>query len=99
MTLDQVMKVWAMDKEEPMIEPVLTRNRQRQWVITLEELWPQGDGEGYNSSSGLDKRVEWCEEEMKKWAGVRRMAWDQWWFDDKGQAEKFITLYYLVWAR
>ena len=99
MTLDQVMKVWAMDKEEPTIQPVLTRNRQRQWVITLEELWLQGNSEGYNSSSGLDKRVEWCEKELARWPGVKRMAWDQWYFDDKVQAEKFTTLYYLLWAK
>ena len=99
MTLEQVMKTWAMDKEEPIIEPVLTRNRQRHWVITLEELWPQGDSEGYNSSSGLDKRVEWCEKELARWPGVKRMAWDQWHFDDKVQAEKFTTLYYLLWAK
>jgi hypothetical protein len=64
MTLDQVMKVWAMDRATPTIKPVLKRTVHRDWVITLEEEWPEGDAEGFSSSSGLDKRVSWCEEEL-----------------------------------
>ena len=99
MTLDQVMKVWAMDRVTPTIKPVLNRTIHRDWAVTLEEVWPDDNYEAGGGSGLLDKRVDWCVEELKKWQGVRRMAWDQWYFDDRHQAEKFITLYSLIWAK
>lgn len=98
-TLDNVMRTWAMSKATPTIELVLKKDYKKNWVFTLEEVWPEGDDEGFSSSSALDDRVEWCEKELARWSGVRRMAWDQWYFDDKVQAEKFTTLYYLLWAK
>ena len=83
--LEQAVKIW-MDELynfEPMIEPELKRNLNRQWVLTLIEVWPEDTIDRFSTSQALDKRVEWCETELKKWPGVKRMAWDQWWFDDK----------------
>ena len=80
----------------PTIKPVLEK-KQRLWNITLTEVWPD-EVTGNSGSALLDKRVDWTVEELSKWQGVKRMAWDQWYFDDKRQAEKFITLYYMVWA-
>lgn len=80
------------------IKPILEK-RNRIWTITLKEVWPEDVNHTTGISSfGLDNKVHWTEEELLKWSGVKRMAWDQWYFDNKRQAEKFITLYYMVWA-
>jgi hypothetical protein len=97
MTLDQVMKVWAMDQETPTIKPVLLR-KMNTWTIVLEEVWPDEVINKSSSSFTLDDRVAWVEEELKKWTTVKRTAWDMWAFNNKKDAEKFITLYHLVWA-
>lgn len=39
------------------------------------------------------------QEELKNWTNVRRMAWDQWNFKYKKDAEKFVTLFNLKWAK
>lgn len=83
----------------PTIKPVLVK-KNKTWTITLSEIWPEEILEvPYIGSESLDSRVEWTVEELSKWPGVKRMAWDQWYFDDKRQAEKFITLYYMIWAK
>lgn len=95
--LEQVTKLWAM-QDTPSIKPVLLK-KHNSWTIVLEEVWPDEVINKSSSSFTLDNRVAWVEEELKKWQGVKRTAWDMWAFLDKHQAEKFITLYYMVWEQ
>lgn len=82
----------------PTIKPLLAK-KNRIWTITLSEVWPDDFTEApYSGSDSLDTRIEWITTELTKWPGVKRMSWDQWYFDDKRHAEKFITLYYMKWA-
>jgi hypothetical protein len=97
LTIDDVMKLWAMDSQ-PTIKPMLQR-RQKNWAVVLEEVWPPEIINKSSSSHALDTRVAWVVEELTKWQGVRRLAWDMWYFDDKRTAEKFLTLYYMIWDR
>ena len=76
------------------VEPVLSK-RNNKWVIMLEEKWPPGAPLG--TTNLLDERINWCTEKLKDWPGCKRMAYDQFWFDRKSQAEKFITFYTLAW--
>ena len=100
--LQQVVGGWIRSGMiYPTIRPKLSRKRsQNMWGIVLEEVWPE-DIEDHqkirSSSNNLDERVEWATEKLKNWKGARRMAWDQWYFDNKQNAEKFITYYYLTW--
>lgn len=96
-SLDKVLRRWTTLQKDPTINPRLVK-KNHGWTICLEEVWPDGEPYG-KSSQTLDKRVAWVSEEMPKWSGVRRLAWDMWAFDDKRQAEKFITLYQLIWAQ
>jgi len=94
-TLDQVMKQWAMSAE-PIIKPTLYAHNKI-WMVELEEVWP--DGEPKYTNSPLDDRVEWCCQTLKDWPNATRTSWDMWRFESKRDAEKFITLYTLVWAQ
>jgi hypothetical protein len=96
--LDHVIKGWATMIEDPTIRPVLTK-KQREWTLYLEEVWPPEIINKSSSSHSLDTRVNWVVNELSKWAGVRRTAWDTWVFDDKKAGEKFLTLYHLIWTK
>lgn len=84
----------------PTIIPTLERSTDRRWKIILVEHWDVDEElfKGTISSSGLDEKVEWCTDILKSWASAKRMAFDQWYFDDKREAEKFITFYHLYWG-
>lgn len=97
-TLESVMKEWSK-LNKPTIDPILKYLRNN-WTLQLVEKFGTVDDAGnhYNTRE-LDDRVKWTTEELEKWQGARRTAWDQWYFDDKRIAEKFITYYHLIWAR
>lgn len=92
--LEAVFKVWNGSVEDVTVEPVLSK-RGNQWVLMLEERWPGGAPLG--TTNLLDQRVNWCTEKLKDWPGCRRMAYDQFWFNRKSEAEKFVTYYTLSW--
>lgn len=71
----------------------------RKAVLSLQEVWPDEVTYTYFNSSGLDERVDWCKKELQKWKNVRRTAWDMWEFKSLRDAEKFVTIYHLVWDR
>jgi len=92
-----VMRVWGdmFALEQITIEPRLY-SRNRKWVVILEEHWPYPE-KPVTDTSLLDDRINWAIEKLKNWPGCNRMAYDQFWFDKKIEAEKFITLYTLTW--
>jgi len=98
MTLDQVMKEWVKSRQ-PEIKPVMTRMRMgkgyTKYRIQLVEVWPD---DMHIGASGLDEKVEWMFQTLKTWKTAKRTAWDMWVFDNKHEAEKFITLFTLQWA-
>ena len=99
LTLESVMHQWAMS-EKPTVRPELYRGQGRKWHIKLVEEWQSVDDAGNRYSSGdLDKRVDWTVQTLETWKTAHRTAWDIWFFDNKRDAEKFITMYYLVWAK
>jgi hypothetical protein len=95
--LNSVMFTWANPDviEQITIEPKLYK-RENRWALVLEEVWPYPT-EPLGDSGLLDSRVNWCIEKLDGWPGCTRMAYDQFWFKKKEEAEKFITLYTLTW--
>lgn len=68
------------------------------WIITIEEEWEYSRGVLDYSSFKLGERCDWAEKELAKWPDASRQSWTSWKFKSKHDAEKFITLYGLVWG-
>ncbi len=88
----------------PVITYNLKKNHSRSWIITFDIDWginpldPEGTIE-YLDDSMLTQRIDWITEELKRWDNVRRTSYNMWSFKKKYDADKFITLYNLIWAR
>jgi hypothetical protein len=100
-TLDDVMKQWAMS-HYPTVKLDLSR-RNNKWQVELNEHWPDNLNPAAEwtpiiGGDILGERVEWSEKTLDTWDSCKRMAYNQWWFDSKNDAEKFITFYTLTWA-
>ena len=70
------------------------------WELEIDEQWPDGVNYGtMESDTELRLRCAWCEDQLDTWPDV--IQWDptRWLFKNRHDAEKFITLYYLKWAR
>lgn len=80
-----------------------TLNQQGKYhVVTLSEFWHVEKEiiptNGYHTST-FDDHISWIDEQLSKWQDVKRMSWDQWHFKYKKDAEKFITLFNIKWAK
>jgi len=97
-SLNKVMQSWVK-KEEPTIQPVLSR-RAGKYSVTLEEKWQSVDDAGnYYNSGALDEKVEWTNEYLATVKESIRTSWDTWQFKSKQDAEKFILFYTLRWIK
>lgn len=99
--LDELQAVMFKWKERnSVIKPTLHRraNRPNYWYCL--QLVEETDDE-YVKYPGLtlDHCVKLVEEKLKDWPNCNRMAWDMWDFKHRRDAEKFITLFYLLWEQ
>ena len=80
------------------IKPTLKFN-EKQWILSIDEKWGTVDDAGNHFNTGrLDECVKWATIELEKWDCQRR-SWNMWQFKKKHDAEKFVTLYNLIWAQ
>lgn len=93
--LDKVVRTWkTMEKVKV---KVTLSPWKRYWRVTIEE--ESQDPTVNYAVSDLDSHIEWTDEQLKTWPDVSRQSWQDWRFMHKSDAEKFITLYTLVWAQ
>ena len=73
----------------------------RQTIVTVVEIWKEDklDLVAKYNSADFDSYIDWTIEQLETWSDVRRMAYDQWYFKRKKDAEKFITLFNIKWAK
>ena len=93
------------DQYQTMIEEgpnIVARARKvnLRWRVRIEENWDHSNGEYYYTfnDSKLDSRCKWAEEQLKSWRFVGRLSHQEWYFFNRKQAEKFVTLFNLRWA-
>jgi len=87
----------------PTIRPTIIKNNNG-YCVFLEEFWYDNIKAEYYDTHGassciLDEKVEWTTKELDNWNNVQRTAWDMWQFKYKKDAERFIVVYYLKWAK
>lgn len=71
------------------------------WRVRIEENWDDEEDQSlYHSAdySNLDKRCEWTAGQLSTWKSATRLSHQEWKFTRKKEADKFITLYNLIWA-
>lgn len=94
--LDKIVASW-INSQKPMIKAVI-RPWHRQWRVTLEE-----DTDHTSNikivASDLDTHVAWAIKQLENWPNVNRWSWQDWHFEKKSDAEKFVTLHTLKWAQ
>lgn len=83
------------------IKPIFRPNSSNDWYrLQFVEDYSSVDDAGVPMpSASLDLCIKWVEEKLKTQPNCRRMAWDMWDFRDRRDAEKFITLFHLVWEQ
>jgi len=93
----QYDKIYHMIQHGFQIKPLLTR-KGRTTVFSLIEYYLNDNiSESVYIGQYYDY-IEWIDQQLSTWPNVRRMAWDQWYFDKKSDAEKFATLFLLKWT-
>jgi hypothetical protein len=88
-------------EQGPGIIPKLSQTEQG-WELTLAEVWDDNIFEVRWLQSGsemLDEKIEWVDQKLQSQQNCAKIDFDRWVFQDKIDAEKFITLYHLTWAK
>jgi hypothetical protein len=98
--LQAVVFKWA-DMNSSTIKPIFKQSGPSNWhrLQFVEDFSSVDDAGNSMPSANLDLCVKWVEEKLKTQPNCRRMAWDMWDFRDRRDAEKFITLFHLVWEQ
>jgi len=99
--LDQVMRSWVK-VHKPIIKTKITTLKDY-WIVTLEEEIDD-DEVNYYQDSDLNLHKKWANEQLKNWPDVCRytdLSVDGygWRFKKQLDAEKFIMLHTLRWAK
>lgn len=75
-------------------------SKGKQTIVTVVEAWEEANiiSNLYPPSNKLNQCIEWSTKQLETWRNVKRMSYDQWYFKNKDDAEKFITLFTVKWA-
>ncbi len=52
----------------------------------------------YSSAKTWDEDIESCEAELRDYPGVKRMSYDEWYWEDEKEAQQFITYFTLKYS-
>ena len=89
-----------MSEHAPKIRVVL-RKVNMAWRIRIEEDWTHVDEaeQYYTADHGnFDGRCEWATEQLKDWKFVNRLSYQEWKFERRADADKFLTIFNLKWS-
>ena len=67
-------------------------DRHRCWVLEYRYLIEDSEVDEFHN----DQRIAWMASEIdKSWPNATRMSYDQWYWYDKEEMQKFLTVYHL----
>ena len=93
------MQSWADESTKSNIKPKISKIGNS-WQLTLIEDFQSIDDAGnFYHSNRFEKRVAWSDHELKKWKNCVRNDQNSWIFENKNDAEKFITVFHLSWVQ
>ena len=97
--LQAVMFKWK--NRNSVIKPTLHLRESKWWRVQLVEDFGSVNLYADNAipSRDFDDCVKWVESQLKDRLNCKRMAWDMWDFKSRRDAEKFITLFHLLWEQ
>lgn len=78
--------------------PIQMKKCGEYWSLIINQIWPYDVNITAYSMHELYERCTWISLELAKWDDVVNAGETKWLFKNKQQAEKFITLYNLVWG-
>lgn len=90
--LDDMLRIM---EEGPKVSAQLKKTNSK-WQVELRECWPEDII--WKGTFDLNDYVEWSTNQLSSW-DCQRTAWHMWEFSSKRDAEKFITLFNLKWAK
>lgn len=100
---DEFDSLTATIEQGPTIElSINPKQSESGWVLVLKEIWPSYINLDYTADIGKEKikeRSEWIDKQLKRQTNCARADSGAWTFKNRHDAEKFITLYYLTWAK
>lgn len=100
----QILQQWEPKYEvlqkigQGMVPIKIFKNYQHDYTLCIRYDLEE-DFQANQNTYLLNDIINWATEELVKWPRVRRTAYDMWKFSNKKQADKFITLFNLRWAR
>jgi hypothetical protein len=99
--LDELQAVMFKWKDQnSVIKPTLHRRASECYRLQLiEDFDSVDDASNSMPSRDFDDCVKWVESQLKDRPDCKRMAWDMWDFKHRRDAEKFITLFHLLWEQ
>ena len=99
--LDELQAVMFKWKERnSVIKPTLHRRESKWYRLQLiEDFGSVDNADNSMTSRDFDDCVKWVESQLKDRPNCKRMAWDMWDFKSRRDAEKFITLFHLLWEQ
>ena len=95
--LQAVMFQWK--DQVSVIKPTLHQRTGCYRLQLIEDFGTVDDAGNSMPSRDLDDCIKWVESQLKDWPNSKRMAWDMWDFKPQKDAEKFITLFHLLWEQ
>lgn len=99
----EVDRLTAMLEEGSAIVPRVRASKSGHgWELVFEEVWPDDVTNEYTTRPDwpmLEDRIDWINEQLTKQKNCVRIDTGAWQFQNKHDAEKFITLYHLTWTK
>jgi hypothetical protein len=99
----EVDRLTAMLEHGSSIVPKLRAQKLDQgWELVFEEVWPDDVNGEFTTKpewTMLEDQINWITAQLEKQKNCVRIDAGAWQFQNKRDAEKFITLYHLTWTK
>lgn len=72
---------------------------KKSWVVHIKDTWSEPLAFIPFNHIDLKKCIDWSQSQLSSWKTCKRTSYDKWQFSSKKDAEKFITMFNIVWPQ